>query len=371
MTCDFDDMATPGVRGLQPYQPGKPIDELEREYGIKNADKLASNENPLGPSPKAIKAVSKVLSSVWLYPDGNGFTLKQKLAQYLNVATNKITLGNGSSDILDFVVRAFVTSDSEVVFSQHSFAVYPILAQMAGAKAVVPAARQWGNDLQAMRAAITNKTKVVFIANPNNPTGTWLVGEALEAFIHDLPGHVIVVVDEAYFEYASAPQLAAEGYPNAIAWVEKFPNLVVTRTFSKVYGLAGLRIGYGISNPEVADLLNRVRPPFNVNSLGLVAATAALDDVEHLQRSLEVNSRGMQQLSQGFAELGLNYIPSVANFIAVDMGRDAAPVYEALLHEGVIVRPIANYGMPNHLRITIGIEQQNQRVLNALQKVLS
>ena len=354
-----------------PYQPGKPIEELEREYGIKKADKLASNENPLGPSPKAIDAMSKALSSVWLYPDGNGFTLKQKLSSFLDVPTSQITLGNGSSDILDFVVRTFVTPASEVVFSQHSFAVYPILTQMAGAKAVVPEAKNWGNDLHAMRAAITDKTRVVFIANPNNPTGTWLPGSELEAFIRDLPSHVVVVVDEAYFEYASAPQLKAEGYTNTIQWVDKYPNLVVSRTFSKVYGLAGLRIGYGVSSSQIADLLNRVRPPFNVNSLALDAAAAALDDTEHLQRSIETNCQGMNQLTQSFKTMGLDYIPSVANFIAVDVGRDAASVYDALLHEGVIVRPVANYAMPNHLRITIGAEQQNKRVLAALQKVLS
>ena len=371
MTCDFTKLSAPGVQGLMPYQPGKPIGELEREYGVKNADKLASNENPLGPSPKAIEAMSKSLSSVWLYPDGGGFTLKQKLSGCLDVSVNQITLGNGSSDILDFVVRTFVTPESEVVFSQHSFAVYPILTQMVGAKAVAPAAKDWGNDLQAMRAAITHKTRVIFIANPNNPTGTWLPGEELEAFIEDLPEHIIVVIDEAYFEYASAPQLKAKGYPNTIQWVNKYPNLVVSRTFSKVYGLAGLRIGYGVSNPQIADLLNRVRPPFNVNSLALEAAVAALEDTEYLQHSIEINCLGMQLLTKGFKGLGLDFIPSVANFIAVDVGRDAAPVYDALLHEGVIVRPVANYGMPNHLRVTIGTEQQNRRVLSALQKVLS
>ena len=371
MTCDFNELAIPGVRGLMPYQPGKPLADLEREYGVRNADKLASNENPLGPSPRAVEAMSKALTSVWLYPDGNGFALKQKLSASLGIAASQITLGNGSSDILDFVVRTFVMPDSEVMFSQHSFAVYPILTQIAGAKAVVPAAKDWGNDLNAMRAAITAKTRVIFIANPNNPTGTWLPGNELEAFIRDLPAHVIVVVDEAYFEYANAPQMQAEDYPNTIHWLDTYPNLVVSRTFSKVYGLAGLRIGYGVSHPQIADLLNRVRPPFNVNSLALEAAVAALDDTEHLQRSIEINCQGMQQLMQGFNALGLNYIPSVANFVAVDVGRDAAPVYDALLYEGVIVRPVANYQMPQHLRITIGSEQQNSRVLTALQKVLS
>lgn len=370
MTCDFSELAVPGVQGLIPYQPGKPIEELEREYGVKNADKLASNENPLGPSAKAIEAMQRSLSSVWLYPDGGGFALKQRLSSHLDVSASQITLGNGSSDILDFVVRTFVTPDAEVVFSQHSFAIYPILTQMAGAKAVVPAAKSWGHDLQAMRAAITDKTKVVFIANPNNPTGTWLPGFELEAFVRDVPAHVMVVIDEAYFEYASAPQLNAD-YPNTMRWVENYPNLIVSRTFSKAYGLAGLRIGYGVSHPEVADLLNRVRPPFNVNSLALEAALAALDDTEHLQHSIDLNSQGLRLLADGFTKMGLDFIPSIANFISVDVGRVAAPVYDALLYEGVIVRPVANYQMPNHLRITIGDERQNSRVLAALQKVLS
>jgi len=308
---------------------------------------------------------------VWLYPDGNGFELKQKLSARLGVDMKAITLGNGSSDILQFVMQAYVDRDSEVLFSQHSFAIYPILTQMMGAQAVVPRAKEWGVDLPAMAAAITDKTRVIFIANPNNPTGTWLTGEALEGFLKQVPERVIVVLDEAYFEYAIDPATGAEGYPDGIRLLAKFPNLVVSRTFSKVYGLAGVRVGFGVSHPQVADVLNRVRPPFNVNSLALVAAAAALDDEAHLEKSVAMNATGLKQLYAGFEQLGLSHIPSAANFVAVALGRPGAPVYEALLHEGIIVRPVANYEMPNHLRITVGTEEQNRRVLAALNKVLA
>lgn len=368
---DFLKLALPGVQKLAPYQPGKPIEELEREYGVSNAAKLASNENPLGPSPLAVEAMRKAASGVWLYPDGNGFELKQKLSRRHAVDTKMITLGNGSSDILQFVMQAYVDRDSEVLFSQHSFAIYPILTQMLGATAVVPRARDWGVDLAAMAAAITDKTRVIFIANPNNPTGTWLDGKSLEGFLSQVPERVIVVLDEAYFEYAIDPATGAEGYPDGMGLLPRFPNLVVSRTFSKVYGLAGVRVGYGVSDPGLAEVLNRVRPPFNVNSLALAAASAALDDAQHLQKSVAMNAAGLKQLYAGFERMGLSYIPSAANFVSVDLGRPGAPVYKALLHEGIIVRPVANYEMPNHLRITVGTEQQNTRVLAALTKALA
>ncbi len=367
---DFLHLAAPGVRQLKPYQPGKPIEELERELGVSNIIKLASNENPLGPSPLALTAARAALEDVWLYPDGNGFVLKDKLAAKLGVAMDQLILGNGSSDVLDFVVRAFVTSQDEVMFSEHAFAVYPILTQAAGARAVVVPARDWGHDLAAMRAAVTEHTRLIFIANPNNPTGTWLPAAELEAFIAGLPAHVLVLVDEAYFEYANDPAMGAADYPDAVSWVGRYPNLIVARTFSKCYGLAGLRVGYGVCHPQVADLLNRVRPPFNVNSLGLAAAAAALDDSEHLQQTLELNAAGMRQLTAGFAALDLRHISSVGNFVSVDTGRAAAPLYEALLREGVIVRPVANYGMPNHLRVTVGLPEENDRFIAALGKVL-
>lgn len=368
---DFLQLAAPGVRGLHPYQPGKPIEELEREYGVSNIIKLASNENPLGPSPLALAAAQQALKDVWLYPDGAGFILKQKLSEKFGFAMNQVTLGNGSSDVLEFAVRAFVTPNDEVIFSKHSFAVYPILTQAAGARAVVTPAKNWGNDLAAMRDAVTERTRLIFIANPNNPTGTCLGRSELESFIRDLPSHVIVVLDEAYFEYASFAGLGGTDFPNGLEWVEHYPNLIVARTFSKCYGLAGLRVGYSVSHPEVADLLNRVRPPFNANLVAMAAAVAALDDDEHLQRTVSLNRDGMHQLVAGFKTLGLDYIPSGGNFISVDMGRVAAPYYDLLLREGIIVRPVANYAMPNHLRVTIGTPEQNERFLVALKKVLA
>jgi histidinol-phosphate aminotransferase len=363
-------LATPGVQLLKPYQPGKPLAELEREYGIRDAVKLASNENPLGPSPVALKVIREQLHDLARYPDGNGFALKAALASKHAVDVAQITLGNGSNDILELLARAFVTPEHEIIFSQHAFAVYPIVTQAVGARAVVTAAREWGNDLDAMLAAINDRTRLIFIANPNNPTGTWLTQQQLEQFLSRLPSHVVVVLDEAYYEYASDSAMSADDYPNGMQWLREYSNLVVTRTFSKAYGLAGLRVGYSVSHPEIADLLNRVRQPFNVNSLALVAAEAALQDQAHLQKGLTCNVTGMQQYVRAFRELGLEYIPSIANFISVKVG-EGASIYEQLLRQGVIVRPVANYGMPEYLRITIGTAEENQRCINALQQVMS
>ena len=359
------DLAVPGVRGLEPYRPGKPIEELEREYGVTNAIKLASNENPLGPSPRALEAARRALRVIHRYPDDNGFALKQALARKLNVVPGNITLGNGSNDILELLARAFVQPENEVVFSEHAFAVYPIVTRAVGAKPVITKAKNWGHDLAAMRAAVNARTRLVFIANPNNPTGTWLAAGELEEFIRSMPAHVLVAVDEAYFEYVSEPD-----YPDTVTWVGKYPNLITTRTFSKAYGLAGLRVGYAVSSPEMADVLNRVRQPFNVNSVALAAATAALGDEMHVARAAQVNREGMQLLAGTFKSLGLNFIPSAGNFVCVDFGRPAALVYEGLLRAGVIVRPVANYGMPNHLRITVGRPEENLRFITALKQVM-
>ena len=365
------DLAVPGVQSLTPYLPGKPISELERELGLRNIVKLASNENPLGPSPRALEAAAGVLSEMHLYPDGGGFELRAALASRLGVASEQITLGNGSNDVLELVARVFLSPRVNAVFSQHAFAVYPIVTQATGAEARVAPAHdgsrgpQYGHDLDALRAAITPSTRVVFIANPNNPTGTWLQKSELLAFLEALPEHVVVVVDEAYFEYVRTPD-----YPDAVQWLGRFPNLIVTRTFSKAYGLAGLRVGYSVSSADIADLLNRVRQPFNVNAPALAAATAALDDAAHLARTVELNDQGLQQLTAGLTARRLGVIPSVGNFVTVDMRRQAGSVYDALLREGVIVRPVANYGLPNHLRITVGDQGQNERFLSALDRVL-
>ncbi len=359
-------LATRGVRGLSPYLPGKPISELEREYGVRAAIKLASNENPLGPSTQATQAAGAALNELARYPDGNGFALKQALAEQLNVASEQITLGNGSNDVLDLIARAFAGGKREVIYSEYAFAVYSLVTQAVGAKAAVTPAREWGHSLDAMGDAVGERTRLVFIANPNNPTGTWLDAVSLERFIGSLPTHMLVVVDEAYAEYIDLPD-----YPNCIPWVDRYPNLIVTRSFSKAYGLAGLRVGYSISHPDVAELLNRVRQPFNVNSVALAAAHAALFDREHLQRSVEVNRHGMRQLTAAFDRMGLAYIPSAGNFISVDVGGSAAAVNEDLLRNGVIVRPVAAYGMPRHLRVSVGLERENRRFLTVLQKALT
>ncbi|MHB8621973.1 MAG: histidinol-phosphate transaminase [Sulfuricaulis sp.] len=358
-------LATPGVQGLSPYQPGKPIEELEREYGVTNAVKLASNENPLGPSALAVTAARAELSGMHRYPDGNGFALKTALARRHGIKPESITLGNGSNDILEQLARAFVQPENEVVFSEHAFALYPIVTRAVGARPAVAGTRDWGHDLVAMQALVNPRTRLVFIANPNNPTGTWLKARELEAFIRAMPAHVLVAVDEAYFEYVSEPD-----YPDTVAWVAQHPGLIVTRTFSKAYGLAGLRVGYGVSSPQIADILNRVRQPFNVNSVALAAAAAALEDEAHVARTVRINRDGLLQLTEAFTQLGLDHIPSVGNFVCLDCGRAAAPVYERLLRAGVIVRPLANYGMPDHLRITVGLPEENQRFIAALKQAL-
>jgi histidinol-phosphate aminotransferase len=372
MTCDFFSFAAPGVRTLQPYQPGKPESELRREYGLTDIVKLASNENPLGPSPRALAAVRDALRGLARYPDGNGFELKSALSAKLGLSMAMLTLGNGSNDVLELVARAFLTPEDEAVFSEHAFAVYPIVTQAVGATARVAKAyladhvMPHGHDPAAMRALINERTRVVFIANPNNPTGTWLKTAELEAFLAAVPEQVIVVVDEAYGEYVE-PEADC---PNALVGLDRFPNLVVTRTFSKAYGLAGLRVGYAVSHPQVADLLNRVRQPFNVNSLALVAATAALDDVDHLERSRALNQAGMKQLRDACRQFRLNGLPSVGNFLCVDVGRPGREVFLELLKRGVITRPVDNYGLPHHLRISIGSAAENARCIEALGDVL-
>lgn len=367
MSCDFLSLALPGVQELSPYVPGKPVEELAREFGLDPADiiKLASNENPLGPAPMALKAIQEALPELTRYPDGNGFALKQALSRRFGFDLPMITLGNGSNDILELLARAFLAPGTDVVFSQHAFAVYPIVTQAVGATAVEVPAREWGHDLEAMAAAITSATRLVFIANPNNPTGTWIERAEFEAFMAAVPERVLVVLDEAYTEYVNVADAL-----NGFDFIGRYPNLIVSRTFSKAYGLAALRVGYAISDPQIADVLNRVRQPFNVNSLALAAAVASLEDTTYLAESRRANREGMAQLEQGFRELGLAWIASRGNFIAVDLGREAAPVYQGLLREGVIVRPIAGYGMPNHLRVSIGLPQENKRFLDALARVL-
>ena len=371
MSCDYKALANRGVQHLQPYQAGKPTSELERELGLRNIVKLASNENPLGLSPKVKAALQSLLElpasdeGVSRYPDANGFYLKTCLAEKLGCEVNQITLGNGSNDVLEILARTFVDSYHEVIFSEHAFVVYPLVTMAIGAQPVAVPAKDYGHDLDAMAAAISEKTKMIFIANPNNPTGTFLAKEALIQFLTKVPEQVMVVLDEAYYEY-----VADEDKAPSTQWLRQYSNLVVTRTFSKAYGLAGLRVGYAVSSADIADLLNRVRQPFNCNSMSLTAAQAVLEDKDYLTESIAVNKQGMAQLTQAFNELGLSYIPSKGNFITVDVQQDGTGVYDKLLHEGVIVRPIGGYGLPNHLRVSIGTTSENARFVEALKKVL-
>jgi len=363
---DLCELSPAYVRAIAPYQPGKPISELAREYGLdeRTIIKLASNENPLGPSPRALEAIRGALGVLHYYPDGSGYELKAVLSRKLGVAPENLVLGNGSNDVLELVARAFLTPSDSAVYSQHAFMVYPLAVQAIGAKAIEVPARGYGTDLEAMAAAVRPDTKIVFVANPNNPTGTFNAWEEIGAFLERVPRRVLVVLDEAYGEYL--PDALRSPTPG---WIARHPNLVVSRTLSKAYGLAGLRVGYGVAHPEAAEVMNRVRQPFNVNHLAMVAACAALEDHAFIEKSRAVNAAGLAQLREGFERLGLEYIPSHGNFITVRVG-EAARVYGRLLREGVIVRPIAGYGLPEHLRVTVGLPEHNARFLAALERAL-
>ena len=364
---NLKDLAPANVREIAPYVPGKPIAETARELGLAEADilKMASNENPLGASPMAVAAIRGALGELHYYPDGSGFELKAVLARKFAVDPANIILGNGSNDVLELVARAFLTSADSAVYSQHAFMVYALAVQAIGAKHIEVPAKAYGNDLHALARAIRDDTKIVFVANPNNPTGTFSPWEEVRAFVQRVPKRVLVVLDEAYGEYLSDALKSP-----TLGWIAEHPNLVISRTLSKAFGLAGLRVGYGIAHPEIAELMNRVRQPFNVNHLAMVAACAALDDAEFIAKSRAVNTAGLAQLAAGFERLGLEYIASFGNFITVRVG-NAARVYQSMLAEGVIVRPIAGYGMPEHLRVTVGKPEQNARFLAALGRGLA
>ena len=360
------------VRGIAPYQGGRPIAEIAREYGFDESQivKLASNENPLGMGLKAREAMLAAAADLGRYPDGNGFELKAAISKRFGVPADWITLGNGSNDILELAAHAFLQPDRESVYSQHSFAVYALATQATGAKAVVvPATSGLGHDLLAMRTAVTDRTGIVWVANPNNPTGTFIPAAEIKAFIEDIPKHVLVILDEAYTEYLSD----SDRY-NAFEWVAAIPNLLVSRSFSKAYGLAGLRIGFGVAQPAITDLLNRIRQPFNVNSLAQAAASAALFDDAFLELSRQVNQEGLKQLITAADEFGLPYVPSWGNFLLIKMG-DAADagtqVFQALLANGVITRPVANYGLPQWLRISVGTREENAKCIQALRQVIA
>jgi len=364
------DSALSQIRQLHPYSPGKPVEELERELGIANAIKLASNENPLGCSPRVREVLERASAKVEFYPDANAYYLKQRLARKLGVGENQITIGNGSNDVLDLVARSFLDGKATAVYSQYSFMVYAMVTQACGAQARVAAAlaadasQAYGHDLDAMLALVDDSTRLVFIANPNNPTGNWLLAGELEAFLDALPGHIPVVIDEAYFEYVEI-----ENYPDALQWLERYPNLIVTRTFSKIYGLAGLRIGYAVSSPELCELFNRVRQPFNGNSMALAAALAALDDDEFVANSRRNNAQGLRQLQAGCTQRGLYWIPSAGNFLTVRFGAQSQSIYQQLLQRGVIVRPVGNYGLSEFLRISVGTPAQIEQLFAALDAI--
>ncbi|AKU91537.1 histidinol-phosphate transaminase [Vulgatibacter incomptus] len=354
------------ISSLSPYVPGKPIEETEREYGIKNAVKLASNENPLGPSPKAMEAIARALPKMHLYPDGASFYFKNRLADFLKVTPAELMLGNGSNELIEFLIRTFVHGDDELLISAGTFVVYKISAQAVGRKFVEVPMKERHYDLEAMAAAVTPKTRLVFIANPDNPTGSYQTEAALVRFLESVGEKVLVVMDEAYFEYVQAAD-----YPNTMALRARFPNLIILRTFSKAYGLAGMRLGYGIARPELVDFVNRVRAPFNVSVIAQAGGIAALDDQEHVRRTVELNRKGLDQLTAELPGLGLSLTPSQSNFMLVDFHRPAMPLFEALLREGVITRPMGGYGFHSSLRINTGTEQDHEKLLGALKKVLS
>jgi len=363
MLMDLCELSPFYVRSIAPYQPGKPISELAREMGLDEAAiiKLASNENPRGIGPRTRAAIEASIAEVARYPDGNGFELKTKLAERYGVDMASIVLGNGSNDVLELMALAFLGPGRAAVFSQHCFAVYPLATQARGARAIAVPAKDYGHDLEAMAKAIDDETSIVWVANPNNPTGTLARPDSLEAFVRRVPERVLIVLDEAYNEYLT-PDLRAD----TVRWLKRHPNLVITRTFSKAYGLAGLRVGYALAHPTVADVMNRVRQPFNVNSMALAAARAALDDMEFVARSFAENLQGLRQLEEGARGLKLDFIPSFGNFITIRVGK-AAEIYKRLLKRGVIVRPVGGgYGLPEHLRVTVGTAQENDRFLTAL-----
>lgn len=362
---NYSELAPAYIRAIAPYQPGKPISELERELGISDIVKLASNENPLGASTAAIAAARTALDDIGLYPDGNGYALKDALVRRYGVALDQVVLGNGSNDLLELAARAFLAAGDKAVYSDHAFAVYGLATQAVGATGISVPARSFGHDLIAMgKAAVEQGAKIIFIANPNNPTGTFLTGAQLHDFLQGLPRNILVVLDEAYNEYL--PEACRY---DSVSWLREFPNLILSRTFSKAYGLASLRVGYALGHAQVIDMLNRVRQPFNVNSMAQAAAVAALQDQEFVQLTFEHNRRGMEQLTLGLTALGLGHIPSYGNFVSFQVA-DAAHVYRRLLESGVIVRPVWSYAMPDYLRVSIGLKQQNEKFLTALKAIL-
>jgi histidinol-phosphate aminotransferase len=355
----------PGIETIQPYQGGKPIEEVQRELGIRDVIKLASNENPLGPSLVAVDAMAVAAKQLHLYPDGNAFYLKRELAAHLNVSPDQLILGNGSNEVLQIVGETFLSPGEHIVYSEGAFVVYELVAKTFGARASTPPLRNATHDLDAMADAVTPDTRLVFVANPNNPTGTYNTKDELDRFMDRIPPEPLVVLDEAYFEYVTRGD-----YPNGLDYLRQGRNVLITRTFSKIYGLAGIRLGYGMASPNLIELMNRVRQPFNVNALAQAGARAALTDATHVKKSRELNSDGMAYLETELAALGLETVPSVANFLMVHLRRNGLAVTQELMRRGVIVRPVANYGFPNSIRVTVGLPHENERFIRALTETL-
>ena len=365
MSFDYRLLANSYISDLTPYQPGKPLEELERELGIQSAIKLASNENALGPSPKASAALQDAFDSLHFYPDGGCFKLKKALEKHLNIAANQLTVGNGSENILEIIVKSYLGRHDEAIISEYAFLTIPLLISSHGGRIVQVPAKNYGHDLRGMAEAVTDQTRILFIVNPNNPTGTYVSEFELKELLEAIPPQILVVLDEAYYEY-----IENSDYPDTIKLLQQYPNLIITRTFSKIYGLAAVRLGYAISSSDIADILNRARLPFNVNSIASIAACAALEDEDHILKTLAMNKEGMQQLALGLKQLKIDFIPSLGNFITINMQQDGTAIYRKLLHQGVIVRPLNAYHLPQHLRITIGTISQNERFLASLSTVI-
>ncbi|TDI91156.1 MAG: histidinol-phosphate transaminase [Candidatus Dadabacteria bacterium] len=355
----------PFVGDLVPYVPGKPLEELEREIGIKDAVKIASNENPLGPSPLAEKAVKEAIHSLNRYPDGDAFYLKKKLSSKLGISAETLIFGNGSNDVIDIATRTFMEPGDEAIFGEYAFIVYPIVVQAVGAKGVISPMPNYTHDLRDMYSRITEKTKIIFIANPNNPTGTMIKRAEFEWFLEKVPEDILVLMDEAYFEYVED-----KDYPNSLEYQNSGKSILTVRTFSKIYGLAGLRLGYGIAAQEIISNMQRVRQPFNANSLSQVGAMAALDDTGHIEKTKNVNREGLMYVTEELEKLDISYAPSYTNFVLIDVGDNPIPVYNSLLKEGVIVRPVMGYGLKTHLRVTIGLPEENEKFIRGIKKVL-
>ncbi len=363
---DLKKLVNKGIDGLSPYEPGKPIEDLERELGINNAVKLASNENPVGPSPRIIDSIEKIVKETHRYPDGNATRLKAKISRKFNILENQVTVGNGSNDIIEFVARSFLGPNDSAVYSEHAFAVYPLVVRAVGAMGIEVPARNFSHDLEAILDSIEENTKLIFIANPNNPTGSFIEQSELLNFLEKVPEEIIVLLDQAYFDYSSFETSDVE-----FDVLERFPNLVISRSFSKAYGLAGFRVGYSVSSIEIADYLNRVRQPFNANSLALYAAEIALDDDQFIKKCLELNFEQKQILFNGLQASGFECLPSRANFISFDCGEDSNDAFNKLLLEGVIVRSLRVYKMPNFLRVSVGLPEENLIFLEKIKSTLS